>query len=201
MFHKIEPLYASKSFIYLLSVAEVTSWNPRWRLPGNLKGQIGDNQILFCQCFLNEIWNLIVFSSILTLIYFKSGGFLQQVTYFCPLSPLMPQLFSRLLQGCLQFLFNTTLICTSHVMPTLMRFQVLHLILSKTDKGLMSTLAFSCVQRRGLESRYKVMRFRACSAGSWKAVTKWCVFVPRLFPDVFLLSYILILILTHFLLI
>ena len=39
-------LFSRSSFVSLSNY--ITSWNPRWRRPGNLKAKIGDNQILFC---------------------------------------------------------------------------------------------------------------------------------------------------------
>ena len=61
----------------------ITSWNPRWRRPGNLKAKIGDNQILFCptlkyyfHVFQRNFKVDCIFNN-LTLICFKSGGFLE----------------------------------------------------------------------------------------------------------------------------
>ena len=59
----------------------ITSWNPRWRRPANLKAKIGDNQILFCltlKCYFHVFQRNFKVDCIfnnLTLICFKSAGF------------------------------------------------------------------------------------------------------------------------------
>ena len=60
----------------------ITSWNPTWRRPGNLKAKIGINQILFCptqKWYFHDFQQNLKLDCImnnLTLIYFNSGGFL-----------------------------------------------------------------------------------------------------------------------------